>query len=195
MQIAEKYKRLLPNFVLLKNEKNEGLVSSCNKALKEINTQYFLRLDADDYLSEDALVSIEKELRIIKGEDIVVFHRWDIFDSSNEINVVRVSQDIFSWIATGVMFKTQSVKNVQGYSDEYWEEYDLYIKLLEAGCKFKISSYCIYYYRRGHGSLTKCFDVNKKGFDCLVNKWGLDIIQKYGNFRYFFQYYLNKGSG
>jgi len=190
LEIAKAYSRFLENFTLLNNKKNEGLVKCCKKALALIKTPYFMRLDADDYLSPDAVERTLKELASSEKRDFIVFKRWDVW--GNEIKEVETNTDIYTWIAVGTVFSTEAVKSVGGYSDEYWEEYDLYIKLLEAGYKYKISPYRIYYYRRGHGSMSENYKKNKEGFESLLKKWGLNILEKYGNLRRILDYYGTK---
>ncbi len=189
-EIAKAYSRFLENFTLLNNKKNEGLVKCCKKALGLIKTPYFMRLDADDYLSPDAVERTLKELASSEKRDFIVFKRWDVW--GNEIKEVETNTDIYTWIAVGTVFSTEAVKSVGGYSDEYWEEYDLYIKLLEAGYKYKISPYRIYYYRRGHGSMSENYKKNKEGFESLLKKWGLNILEKYGNLKRILDYYGTK---
>ena len=42
--------------VTIVNQKNKGLTVSCNIALRLARGEYFMRLDADDYLDENALL-------------------------------------------------------------------------------------------------------------------------------------------
>ncbi len=187
LKTAKKYSSTLTNFNLLNNKRNIGLVPCCNNALKIIDTPYFMRLDADDYLSSDAFEKIYKELKSLNNQDLIIFNRWDVYDS--KLEKISVQKDIYTWIATGVVFKTDDVRAVGGYSAEYWEEYDLFIKLLEGGAKYKLSSNRIYYYRRNHGSMTQSSEENKRGFERLITKWGVKVLKKYGNFKNITKYY------
>jgi len=187
---AQEYAKQLENFTIIKNKQNRGLVDSCNRALSVIDTPYFMRLDADDYLSGDAVRRISEELGSSAGEDFVVFKKWDVWNKS--IKKVETGNDIYTWIASGTVFNTHAVRSVGGYSDEYWEEYDLYIKLSEAGYRYRISPYHIYHYRRGHGSMTQDREKNKKGFESLAKKWNSEILNKYGNLRKILEYYQIK---
>ncbi len=186
-KIANDYSHTLKNFSLLNNKKRVGLVRCCNKALGLIDTLYFMRLDADDYLSDDALIKILPELGSCNKEDFIVFSRYDICDDI--VQKVKAVNNIYTWISGGAVFNTEAVRSVGGYSKEYWEEYDLYIKLLEKGAKFKISPSYIYYYRRGHNSMTLNYKKNYEGFQSLREKWGLTILGKYGDVSRFRKYY------
>lgn len=191
LEIAKSYSTFLNNFTLIDYKKHEGLTRSCNKALKMISTPYFMRFDSDDFLTSNAVEKMLKELNSSKNKDFIVFKRWDTWNT--HLKKIEISDDVYKWIATGTVFRTQSVKNVGGYCNEYWEEYDLYIRLLEAGYKHKISPYRIYYYRRGHGSSTQQYEENKIGFDSLINKWGLKTLEKYGEFTKGIEYYSKGG--
>lgn len=187
LEIAKMYSKNSKNFTILNNTTNEGLVRCCNRAIEKIRTPYFIRLDADDWLSPDAVENVLKELVPSEKKDFFIFRRWDVWE--NEIKEIEVENDIYAWLAVSAVFSTEAVKSVGGYSDEYWEEYDLYVKLLEAGYKYKISPYRIYYYRRGHASMTQDYEKNKNGFESLLKKWKLETLKKYGNFEKILEYY------
>jgi len=190
LEVAKAYSKNLKSFLLLDNKKNEGLVKCCNTAIEKIETPYFIRLDADDWLSTDAVEKILRELDSYGSKDFIVFERWDVWE--NEIKEAKTDDDMYTWIAAGTVFKTEIVKSVGGYDDEYWEEYDLYIKLLEAGYKYKISPHRIYYYRRGHRSMTESYIKIEEGFKQLVRKWGRDVLKKHGDFKKILKYYSFK---
>ena len=50
--IAKKYLNF-ENFKIIKNNKNIGLVKSCNKAIKLCKTKYIIRIDSDDYVKKN----------------------------------------------------------------------------------------------------------------------------------------------
>lgn len=187
VNIAKECLKGSPGSGILDNKKNIGLVGSCNKALNIIETPYFMRVDADDYLSLDAVSNALKELHISKTKDFIIFNRYDVLGS--EIKKIRVSEDIYTWIAAGTVFKTNAVKKVGGYSREYWEEYDLYLKLLDRGCTYKFADDYIYYYHRRRESITMSREDNIHGFESLFKKWKPDILNKYGNIDRMMKYY------
>lgn len=185
--IAKQYAAGLPYCKIIQHAENQGLVVSCNEALAQIDTPYFLRLDADDYLTCDAVESVIMELRKIGSNDFIVFPRWDEWKDRKA--AFEVGEDIYDWIAAGTVFKTEAVKLVGGYSNEHWEEYDLYLKLLQAGCKYRLSSFRIYYYRRGEISMTRDPEANARGIERMINKWGYDVLNRYGRFEKIKRYY------
>jgi len=187
LKIARSYFSIFENFKILNNDKNKGLVNCCNRALNFIDTPYFIRLDVDDYLPNDAIEKIYKEINCLDNEKFIVFNRWDVLNGKTKRT--RVIDDIYSLIAVGTVFQTKAVRTVNGYSDEYWEEYDLYIKLLEAGYKYKKSSEYIYFYRRGHQSITRDNQKVKNGLKLLIDKWGRGTLKKYGDYNKLLKYY------
>ena len=187
LERAKKKTRGLANVTFLEHKATQGLVKCCNKALSLIDTPYFVRLDADDYFSPDAIEKIFEEIRSPIKNDFVIFKRWDILE--DEIREVESSDDIYTWVAAGTLFSTGAVKSIGGYSEQYWEEFDLYLKLLERGHNFSSSPYRIYYYRRNSGSMTKNLEENRAGFKKLSEKWGGDTLKKYGDFKKAADYY------
>ena len=57
LEIANNFKQK-NNIKIIKNNKNLGLVKSCNKAIKQLKTEFFVRVDSDDYVSKDFLKNI-----------------------------------------------------------------------------------------------------------------------------------------
>lgn len=53
-EIMAKASSLWRNVTFIRNDKNIGLASSCNVALKEARGDYIIRLDADDYFVDEA---------------------------------------------------------------------------------------------------------------------------------------------
>jgi glycosyltransferase involved in cell wall biosynthesis len=44
------------NIRIIRHSKNQGLIKSCDEAIKESGGEYIIRLDADDYFDENALL-------------------------------------------------------------------------------------------------------------------------------------------
>jgi len=187
LEIANEYKSSLQDFHIIKNNENKGLVRCCNGALDLIDTEYFMRLDADDYLSKNAFERIYDELNKPDDKDFVIFYRYD--DTDGNLQEVEIDDDIYTWIAAGNVFKTKAVRSVAGYSYEYWEEYDLFTKLKQKGYKYIISPQHVYYYRRGHESMTKNREMIVDGIKSLQKKWPRAILNQYGNFSRLIEYY------
>ena len=52
-----------------------------------------------------------------------------------------------------------------------------------------ISPYRIYYYRRGHESMTQNYAGKKQGFVNLYKKWKPEVLKKYGDIKKMQEYY------
>lgn len=184
------YSRGMPHCRIIYTKNNQGLVYSCNKALQKIHTPYFVRLDADDYLTQDAMEVIAQALRIVK-KDFYVFSRYDVIGKKKR--KISVTSDMYTWVAGGVVFKTDRVKKLGGYSNEFWEEYDLYLKLLTAGATFKHFQKPIYCYRRSPQSMTSNTKNKHEGLIRLKKKWGEETLQQYGDYKRIIRYYQQRG--
>lgn len=177
--VARSYRERLTNCTFINNKQNTGLINCCNRGLGIINTPFVMRLDADDYLSADALEKAIGELQASAQADVIVFKRWDLL--GEKILSPRVTSDIYTWIAGGALFHIKAARSVGGYSKEYWEEYDFYLKLLASGARYRISPHRIYFYRRGEASMTSDVEKNKQGLDTLAAKWGMSALRRFGN--------------
>lgn len=178
-RVARSYLGHLTNCSFINSKQNFGLVACCNRGLDIIDTPFVMRLDADDYLSCDALEKVIGELEASLEADLIVFKRWDLF--GGKILSARVTSDIYTWIASGTAFRIEAARSVGGYSKEYWEEYDFYLKLLVAGARYRVSPHRIYFYRRGQASMTGDVKQNKLGLDSLTAKWGKRALNRFGN--------------
>lgn len=187
LEIMRQYKESLPVCTIIQHESNQGLVASCNDALAQVTTPFFMRLDADDSLPQGAMDIVRRALREPIPTDFFLFSRWDAWPSSRER--VTVESDIFQWVATGTVFRTDAVRAVGGYHEGQWEEYDLYLRLLESGCTYRTSPEITYVYERGHQSMTSDEQANRKGFEWLVRTWGYDTLRKYGDIEMLQKYY------
>lgn len=65
--LIQEYASRDKRIVILKNEKNLGLVKSLNKALEISKGEYIMRMDADDISEKDR---IEKEYKFLKENNL-----------------------------------------------------------------------------------------------------------------------------
>ena len=68
LEIANSFKNN-KNLKILKNNKNLGLVKSCNKAIRHTKTDFFIRVDSDDYVSKNFIKVFLKYIE--KGYDFI----------------------------------------------------------------------------------------------------------------------------
>lgn len=143
-------KRLL----LLKNDKNIGLVNTLNRGLRESSSEYIARMDADDISCPKRL---EKQLEFLdKNKDYGLCGTWGkSFDGdkteimpptdNSKIKIEMLFANCF--IHSSVMMRSETLKlyGLQ-YSQVAAEDYDLWLKLC-AVTKVKNLDEILVYYR------------------------------------------------
>ena len=174
--ILESYKTKSGRITILTNETNRGIGYSANRALEEIRSEFVIRFDADDIACRNLLSSLYDSIgqyafchpfmEIFYGDDI----------SKKEIYKVR---DFATFFASGVMFRRDLMKKIR-YSDLFWEEFDLYLQILEQKTSYLILPECLFLHRVHSQNMTS--DKNKfvNGYHALAEKWGEAILNKYG---------------
>jgi len=179
--VVKKYDGV-PGFRYVRNERNEGLIAAANKALSLATAPLFMRLDADDYLSSSCIQTLLSEINSSEV-DIVVSDRFEVSAKSKQETRIDVSADnVFSWTACGVLMKTELVRQIGGYRDFYWEEYDLFLRYLSVSGKSpsRITE-PLYYYVRGHDRITGDKQRESDGWRELADAWPTDTIMKFGS--------------
>jgi len=175
-QILSKYKG---NVRIIHNN-HIGFIETCNQGIREAQGEYFIRLDSDD-IFDSRIVTIEAAV-LDNHPDIIGVYCDHILIYDDRRKVVLISDDdIFEMIACGVMMKTNLLKKVGGYRETFWEEYDLYIRLLNFGNFFHIAK-TLYVYRRHNKNMTNEINNRTKGWRELIALHGLDKIKTLGNY-------------
>lgn len=145
-EIIEKYAKL-DNRIKFFKKKNTGLTNSLNYGIGLANSNYILRLDADDLMLANR-IEIVYELILHTEADIVV-NRSLLINSygikikhSKKLNYDSFKKYLllgFSPFAhSSVIFKKDKVIELGLYSSFYEksQDYDLWLRMLEAGTKF-----------------------------------------------------------
>ncbi|WP_127136073.1 glycosyltransferase family 2 protein [Flagellimonas oceanensis] len=143
-------------------QQNKGLNITNNVALRASKGKYIVRLDADDYFTEDAL---EKMSSILEENDTLglVFPDYFIVDSENNVvseirrhdfeNEVTILDQPAHGACT--MIRVEYMKSVGGYDESYTcqDGYELWVKFIS---KFKVTNIkeTLFYYRRHNANLT-----------------------------------------
>lgn len=145
--IAEEYVDKYPdNFILIKNEKNQGLNITLNNCLKLADTEYIARMDGDDI---SLPTRFEKEIAFLdnnKDFDIVSTPMIQ-FDENGDFRTgtaIEKPSPEYVVVNGGIchapcMIRTESIKAVNGYSVGKKvlrvEDVDLWIKLYANGSR------------------------------------------------------------
>ncbi|QYJ83761.1 glycosyltransferase [Shewanella aegiceratis] len=128
-------------------QKNSGLGVALNVGLSHCSFKLVARMDTDDICLPDRF---EKQLNVFDNQDVDVCGSW-ISEFENEpdlITAIRTlpesHKDLSSYSKfknpinhPSVMFRLDKIVNVGGYEDvRFFEDYYLWLKLLDSGSKF-----------------------------------------------------------
>ena len=142
-------------------QNRRGLTISNNIALNQANGEYIIRLDADDYLDQNALKILLNEFDTDKVA--MVFGDWYVVNRAGEVLGIEKRHNfsknvtMFDQPAHGActMFKTRCLREIGGYDENITSQdgYELWFRLIE---KYEIRNINvpIFYYRKHGNSLT-----------------------------------------
>ena len=128
IEIIKQYLKF-DNFIFINNKKNIGVAASANKAIKKAIGKYFVRLDADDYVSKDFL----KIMTLYLETNTKIFAlACDYILVQNNDKVRIVSCKDFP-ISCGIMYNKKIFLNYGGYDKKFKhrEEEELRIRFGE----------------------------------------------------------------
>lgn len=115
-EIADRLRDIL-NVKVIHNGKNIGLPSSLNKILKQARGRYFIRVDADDYVSEHFIHYLMTFLEMNRNYQAVA---CDYKKVNNVGNIIEGHVDALqNPIACGIMFTYESLCEVGLYNEEF----------------------------------------------------------------------------
>lgn len=164
VEVAEELCRIYPDKTrLLKNEKPIGLQRLANRVLGLANGKYMVRLDADDWLDESAILLMVAKLEATPSIGLV-YGNYFYTDPNGEILGIERRRKLGCEDMVGhlpphgacTMFRTRSLKAVGGYSEDVnaqdgWELwYKLYDRIGAASLDVPI-----FYYRQHGDSLSR----------------------------------------
>jgi glycosyltransferase involved in cell wall biosynthesis len=141
---------------VIKLEKNMGLPYACNVGIKNTISQFFIRVDADDYIHHDLLKVENLYLAMNNDIDAVSCDYLLVDDQENIIKRVSGEEEP---IACGIMFRKDRVVEIGLYDENFLlsEDEDLRIRYMK---KFNIFNVPLplYRYRIHANNLTKNFE-------------------------------------
>ena len=159
-EIIEQYKDHAQ--VKIVYQKNKGLNVTNNIALRASSGKYIVRLDADDFLKEDALEKLSSKLEA-DDELGLVFPNYYMVDADGKVISEEVRHDfdkevqLFDQAAHGActMIRSDFLRAVGGYNESYncQDGYELWIKFTS---HYKVSNVNepLFYYRQHGANLT-----------------------------------------
>jgi glycosyltransferase involved in cell wall biosynthesis len=179
--LAEEYAENYANFRYLRHEVNQGLVPACNLGLEAAEGRYFIRLDADDTFHCDILSCCTGPLELDET-DLVYSDRYDVTPATGQCELVRIETfNLFNMLAAGSMFRTDMLRELGGYRDLFWEEYDLYLRYVQHSPKPPVRiPRPLYSYTRHPSSMTADTARVHDGWEELEGLWGEQYLRKFG---------------
>lgn len=148
------------------HQQNKGLNITNNIALRLARGEYIMRLDADDYLDENALSVLSDSLDRNKEFDLVFPDYYEVDENGKVLDLIRRDKldndvEILDLPAHGActMFRTNTLKRLGGYIEDFQcqDGYELWLRFIQK-YKPKNINIPLFYYRQHSKSLTK----NKK---------------------------------
>jgi glycosyltransferase involved in cell wall biosynthesis len=170
-------------FTIIISKENIGLGSALNLGLRHCRNELIARMDTDDISLPDRCEKQLKEFQqdrnlalvggtiseFIDNETNIVGRRF-VPSENNEIREYLKKRCPFNHVT--VMFKKSEVIKIGSYLDWFWnEDYYLWIRMFENGCKFKNLSSVLVNVRVG-----KDMYKRRGGFKYFKSEFGL---QKY----------------
>jgi glycosyltransferase involved in cell wall biosynthesis len=140
----------------IKNKKKIGLPASLNIGIKKVETRFFVRVDADDFVNENFLDYLINFIQLNKYMDAVAVDYYLV--NNNEVIKERVNC-LEKPIGCGIIFRTDQIIQLGMYDKKFLlhEDKDLMNRFLKKYKVFRLEL-PLYRYRQHNYNITK----NKK---------------------------------
>lgn len=140
----------IPHMSLVRLPKSRGLANAMNVGLENCYGEFALRMDSDDVCEPDR---IEVQLAYARAHpEVSLIASWseEFYDDGapSHLKVSPASHDAIvralRWrnvlVHSSILVKTEALRRVGGYRETYGklEDYDLFIRLAQAGVKFHV---------------------------------------------------------
>jgi len=148
------------------HQENQGLTKTNNKAIKLAQGKYIMRLDADDYLDDNALLVLanvldhKAEVALVYSDYYIISEEGELLRLERRNKVYEDDQllDLPSHAACAMLRKSCLVE-LGGYNEEIPRQdgYDLWLRLIQ---KYQVDNVNLplFYYRRHAGSMSASMD-------------------------------------
>lgn len=160
-------------------DENRGVVYSCREAFDRLDGRYLTRVDSDDWVHADWLETVLECMEDNPDAVLVTPDHYRVRDDDKEYVHVD-SDDLFSLVAAGILYRTAAVEQSGGFREFFWEEHDLHLRLQGKGAFIHVPE-PLYTYRRHGESRTHDSQKVRDGWLALVEEWGVDRLQAAGS--------------
>jgi glycosyltransferase involved in cell wall biosynthesis len=169
----KKISKEFPQVKIIDYKNNKGVSYASNIALFSKKSEYFMRVDADDYLSMKSCLILSS---ILTDNIKIPFVYGDILLINKDHNVKRIcrsKRDMLLEHGAGIMFRTNFLKSIKGYdvNIKNCEDFDLIIRVEKKygnGFYIPISYYRYYKQSMNHLSTSR---NRKKYLEKLKKKY------------------------
>jgi glycosyltransferase involved in cell wall biosynthesis len=143
-------------------QKNKGLSGARNTGIREATSEYIMCLDSDDKLTPGA---IEEHLRLMTDDKTIAQtalmefgERHVLMTPTHPTSLERILKG--NTIYCNSMFSRKMWLEVGGYDESEtmklgWEDYEFWVRMLEAGCVVNTSDFIGLRYRAHEGQMTQ----------------------------------------
>lgn len=165
---------------IITHEVCQGLVAACNSGLKGCRGDYIIRVDSDDWLHPASIDRLQNAANANPAADIITPAYWIVeLDGTHVLHTDAAN--MFTWMAGGALLRRSAVARAGNYRDFYWEEYDLYLRMLAGGAKAVELPLPVLYHREHQASMTARKETRAAGWTQLIGAWPKETLLAYGH--------------
>jgi cellulose synthase/poly-beta-1,6-N-acetylglucosamine synthase-like glycosyltransferase len=138
------------NHIVMTDVNGEGPAVLRNRMLEQVVTEWVLFLDDDDVLFPNYLDAVTPHL----PEADVVYTAWQLSGAVDPMPY-PFDPDMLrqhNTIPVTACVRTEAVRAVGGFGDAELEDHELWLKLLDAGYRFRYTPVIAWHYRRSPSS-------------------------------------------
>jgi glycosyltransferase involved in cell wall biosynthesis len=165
---------------LVTHPSRRGLPAACNSGLAQMRGRYLVRVDSDDWLKADALDQLIRAAESACWPDLVIPDYWVVEETGQPRVVHPDPTNVFTWMAAGPLLRREAVLQAGGYRDFFWEEYDLYLRLLMREVRMASLARAVLYHREHGASMTASAAARADGWQQLITAWTLGTLCRFG---------------
>ena len=99
-----------PEIKIIDYQKNKGVSYASNKALNNLNSDYYMRVDADDYIGMKTCIVLSS---ILNENDKIPYIYGDILHINKQYNIKKISRkerNLLLEHGASIMFRTKFLK-------------------------------------------------------------------------------------